>query len=243
MWRNLVTEEKSKVAETLDEFRGNYRYNLLDEHVRRFNAEVPQYVQWDDHEVTNNWFHERDPRGRPLHREERRRSWPPGPSGPCSSSRRSPATRRRASASTGAIRARARCSTSSCSTCAATAGRTARTGRPTLDRRARASSAREQTRVAQAGAARVAGDLEGDRGRHAARAGRLPRRRPEVGLGGRRPGRRARRSGASSRSPISCAFIKHNASGTSCGSRPTCTTAPRTSTSPAARSSPTSTPF
>ena len=64
-WKNLVTEEKSKVAETLEEFRGNYRYNLTDEHVRRFNAQVAQYVQWDDHEVTNNWFHERvieDPR-------------------------------------------------------------------------------------------------------------------------------------------------------------------------------------
>ena len=58
-WKNLVTEEKSKVAETLEEFRGNYRYNLTDEHVRRFNAQVAQYVQWDDHEVTNNWFHER----------------------------------------------------------------------------------------------------------------------------------------------------------------------------------------
>jgi alkaline phosphatase D len=64
-WKNLMTEEKSKVAETLEEFRGNYRYNLMDEHVRRFNAQIPQYVQWDDHEVTNNWFHERvleDPR-------------------------------------------------------------------------------------------------------------------------------------------------------------------------------------
>lgn len=56
LWRNLVTPEKSKVAETLDEFRGQYRYNLLDENVRRFNALVPQYVQWDDHETTNNWY-------------------------------------------------------------------------------------------------------------------------------------------------------------------------------------------
>ncbi|MBK3874439.1 alkaline phosphatase D family protein [Stutzerimonas frequens] len=55
VWRNLVTEEKSKVAETLNEFRGNYRYNLLDENLRAFNAEVPQIWQWDDHEVTNNW--------------------------------------------------------------------------------------------------------------------------------------------------------------------------------------------
>jgi alkaline phosphatase D len=55
IWRNVVTPEKSKVAESLDEFRGAYRYNLLDENVRRFNAEVPQIWQWDDHEVTNNW--------------------------------------------------------------------------------------------------------------------------------------------------------------------------------------------
>ncbi|TYP88967.1 alkaline phosphatase D family protein [Blastococcus xanthinilyticus] len=56
VWRNVVTPEKSKVAETLDEYRGQYRYNLLDDNVRRFAAEVPQLVQWDDHEVTNNWY-------------------------------------------------------------------------------------------------------------------------------------------------------------------------------------------
>lgn len=56
IWRNIVTPEKSKVAETLDEFRGNYRYNLLDEHLRRFNSEVPVFAQWDDHEVRNNWY-------------------------------------------------------------------------------------------------------------------------------------------------------------------------------------------
>jgi alkaline phosphatase D len=59
VWRNLTTEAKSKVAETLDEFRGNHAYNLLDENVRRFNAEVASYVQWDDHEVTNNWYWEK----------------------------------------------------------------------------------------------------------------------------------------------------------------------------------------
>ncbi len=31
IWRNIVTEEKSVVAHSLDEFRGNYRYNWLDE--------------------------------------------------------------------------------------------------------------------------------------------------------------------------------------------------------------------
>lgn len=55
-WRNLVTPAKSKVAETLEEYRGNYEYNLLDDNVRRFNAQVPQLVQWDDHEVINNWY-------------------------------------------------------------------------------------------------------------------------------------------------------------------------------------------
>ncbi|GAB3462631.1 alkaline phosphatase D family protein [Streptomonospora sediminis] len=56
VWRNLVTEAKSKVAETLDEFRGQYAYNLLDDSLRGFSARVPQIVQWDDHEVTNNWY-------------------------------------------------------------------------------------------------------------------------------------------------------------------------------------------
>jgi alkaline phosphatase D len=56
IWRNLVTPEKSKVAETLDEFRGNHRYNLLDENVRRFNASLSQFTIWDDHEVLNNWY-------------------------------------------------------------------------------------------------------------------------------------------------------------------------------------------
>ncbi len=60
LWRNLVTEEKSKVAETLKEFRGNYRYNQLDAPLRRFNSEVMQLWQWDDHEVTNNWSASKD---------------------------------------------------------------------------------------------------------------------------------------------------------------------------------------
>ena len=55
-WRNVVTEEKAKVAETLREFRGNHKYNLLDDNVRAFNAEVPVLAQWDDHETTNNWY-------------------------------------------------------------------------------------------------------------------------------------------------------------------------------------------
>lgn len=55
-WRNIMTPEKSKVAETLAEYRGQFAYNLLDEHYRHFNSRVVQAVQWDDHEVTNNWY-------------------------------------------------------------------------------------------------------------------------------------------------------------------------------------------
>ena len=55
-WTNLVTPAKAKVAETLDEFRGQFAYNLLDENLRAFAARVPQINQWDDHEVHNNWF-------------------------------------------------------------------------------------------------------------------------------------------------------------------------------------------
>lgn len=56
IWKSVTIEEKAKVAETLNEFRGQYKYNLMDDHVRAFNAAVPMFVQWDDHEVTNNWY-------------------------------------------------------------------------------------------------------------------------------------------------------------------------------------------
>jgi len=56
VWKNVTSEEKSKVAETLDEYRGNYRYNLMDENLRGFNAAVPILAQWDDHETRNNWY-------------------------------------------------------------------------------------------------------------------------------------------------------------------------------------------
>jgi len=56
VWKNLTTEGKSKVAQTIDDYRANFAYNLLDENKRRFAAEVPLFVQWDDHEVRNNWY-------------------------------------------------------------------------------------------------------------------------------------------------------------------------------------------
>lgn len=56
IWRNIVTEEVSKVAETLTEFRGRHRYNSLDANMRAMFADVPVIAQWDDHETHNNWY-------------------------------------------------------------------------------------------------------------------------------------------------------------------------------------------
>ena len=56
LWRNVVTEEKSQVAETLAEYRGNDKYNLADRNMQACNAEVPVLAMWDDHEVTNDWY-------------------------------------------------------------------------------------------------------------------------------------------------------------------------------------------
>ncbi|MDR4533985.1 alkaline phosphatase D family protein [Glutamicibacter sp. PS] len=56
IWRNVITEEVTKVAETLAEFRGRHRYNLLDHNVRSLYSEVPIIAQWDDHETHNNWY-------------------------------------------------------------------------------------------------------------------------------------------------------------------------------------------
>ena len=37
----------------------------MDKNVRALNAEVPVFTQWDDHEVTNNWWP-----GEPINRAE-----------------------------------------------------------------------------------------------------------------------------------------------------------------------------
>ena len=65
-WNNIVTEDKSRIARTLGEFRGHYKYNLLDRNVRAFNADVPMFAQWDDHEITNDWCPGEDRRGGPY---------------------------------------------------------------------------------------------------------------------------------------------------------------------------------
>lgn len=61
IWKNTtLIDEKRKVAETLDEFRGQWKYNLMDRHVQAMNASVPTFFQWDDHEVVNNWSDSKD---------------------------------------------------------------------------------------------------------------------------------------------------------------------------------------
>ncbi|MEO1337110.1 MAG: alkaline phosphatase D family protein, partial [Myxococcota bacterium] len=55
-WKNIVTPAKAEVAQTIDDFRGQFAYNLLDANYRAFFADVPVIAQWDDHEVRNNWY-------------------------------------------------------------------------------------------------------------------------------------------------------------------------------------------
>lgn len=56
IWTNSVLiDAKRKVAETLPEFRDQWKYNMMDRHVLAMNAQVPSFMQWDDHEVVNNW--------------------------------------------------------------------------------------------------------------------------------------------------------------------------------------------
>jgi alkaline phosphatase D len=56
IWHSIVTEEKSRPAATLADYRGNYKYNLLDDNLRAFNAAVPTLALWDNHEVMESWW-------------------------------------------------------------------------------------------------------------------------------------------------------------------------------------------
>ncbi|KAL3788167.1 hypothetical protein ACHAW5_006615 [Stephanodiscus triporus] len=53
-WYNNPT--KDFVAVSLEDFRANWKYNHGDEKMQSFLSKIPIYVQWDDHEVTNNWW-------------------------------------------------------------------------------------------------------------------------------------------------------------------------------------------
>jgi alkaline phosphatase D len=56
VWKNVTNERVARVAQTLDDFRARFEYNLEDDHVRALAAEVPIIAQWDDHETHNNWW-------------------------------------------------------------------------------------------------------------------------------------------------------------------------------------------
>jgi alkaline phosphatase D len=74
IWTNDFLDQvpsKLKVAETLDEFRGAYLYNLHDPTLQAFNARVPQIWQWDDHETCNNWSPTKDLSADPRFTEKR----------------------------------------------------------------------------------------------------------------------------------------------------------------------------
>ena len=71
IWKNrIVTPEKRDVARTLAEYRGQWKYNLLDDHVRALHAACPTFYQWDDHEVLNNWSASTDLRDDPRYPEK-----------------------------------------------------------------------------------------------------------------------------------------------------------------------------
>jgi alkaline phosphatase D len=129
VWKNVVTEEVSKVAETLREFRGRYAYNLMDDNARRMAAEVPQIWQWDDHEVTNNWSDSKDLSGDKRYSEKNVQLLIGRATRAFSSTRRRAGTGPMSPSACTARSATGRCSMCSCSTCAPTAGRTATTAR------------------------------------------------------------------------------------------------------------------
>jgi alkaline phosphatase D len=56
VWTNVVSAPKSRVAQTLADFRGAFLYSRLSPEVRALSAAVPIEAIWDDHEVLNNWF-------------------------------------------------------------------------------------------------------------------------------------------------------------------------------------------
>jgi alkaline phosphatase D len=56
VWRNVSNEHVARVAESLDDFRARFAYNLEDDHVRALAAQVPIIAQWDDHETHNDWW-------------------------------------------------------------------------------------------------------------------------------------------------------------------------------------------
>ena len=183
--------------QTLADYRGNYKYNLLDANLRQFNAEVPTFAQWDDHEVTNDWWPGQMPR-RTMPTPTRRCSRRAGAARSANSCRS-----RQTLAETGRIyrkivlRPAARRVPARHAQLSRAERRPARRG---ATPQAAHSSARRRWPGSSGSLMALDRDLEGDRRRPADRiwSARTPSRKAT-----------ARRSGASSRSPICCRFIKH----------------------------------
>ena len=228
VWRNIVTEEKSHVAQTLADYRGNYKYNLLDAQSAR--ASTPRCRCSRNGTTTRSPTTGGRARPAPTMATPTPRCW-----------RRAAAAR-----SANTCRCGRRWPTPAASIARSRYGplldiflldmrsyrgpndhgkrRDVRPGLP--DPRARRRSQwlkRELMRLER--------DLEGDRRRPADRrsSARTRSRRAT-----------ARRSAASSRSPTCCPSSSTPASATRCGSPPTCITPRRTTTIRTARCSRTS---
>ena len=234
IWKNVVTEAKSKAAETLDEFRGNYKYNLTDKNVLAMNAEIPvcravgrprghqQLVAARSRLGAASTSARSTPSQEHAHAcRARRERFPRIHADPCNA-------RARSTASTASFPT-ARCSTSSCSTRAAIAARMPRTW-STATARPRTSSdrTRSMAQAAAEGFARrtwkvIACDMP------------LALHRtydfgPSLGAEGSRAERLARRADGSLSSPTFSRSSSVSGSATRSGSPPTCTTRRRTIT-------------
>jgi alkaline phosphatase D len=56
VWRNVSDDIMARVAESLDDFRHRFAYNLEDDHLRALLSDTAIIAQWDDHETHNNWW-------------------------------------------------------------------------------------------------------------------------------------------------------------------------------------------
>ena len=214
IWRNIVTEEKSKSPKRSPSSAATTNTICSTRNVRAFNAEVPVLAQWDDHEVTNDWWPDEirpdyananasllAARGRRAFREYMPMRQTPGRPRPhLSQDFLRPAARR--------VHARH-----------AQLSRLERHGKDTAINPACRSSARADG-LAEARTHQFQRDLEGDRRRHADLDGQLRCRGA-----GRRPAARPR-----TRNRRLLSFIKHAGVPTRCGSPPTCTTRRRITT-------------
>jgi hypothetical protein len=81
VWRNQTDETLARVAESLDDFRHRFAYNLDDPHLQGFLAGCPVIAQWDDHETRNNWYPGQQLDDRALPRARRLDPGGPGPPG------------------------------------------------------------------------------------------------------------------------------------------------------------------